>query len=38
MILYGDLTILGPGDNGVLFEHREGTFGDNVNATEVQAH
>ena len=26
---------LGSGDQGILFEHREGTFGDNVNITEV---
>ena len=35
--LLGAVYVLGPGDQGVLFEHREGTFGDNVNTTEVMA-
>ena len=30
------LLFLGPGDQGILFEHREGTFGDNVNVTQVR--
>jgi len=33
--ILGAVYVLGPGDQGVIFEHREGTFGDNVNATEV---
>lgn len=33
--LLGAVYVLGAGDQGVLFEHREGTFGDNVNTTEV---
>jgi hypothetical protein len=33
--LLGAVYVLGPGDQGVVFEHREGTFGDNVNTTDV---
>lgn len=33
--LLGAVYVLGAGDQGLLFEHREGTFGDNVNITEV---
>jgi len=33
--LLGAVYVLGAGDQGILFEHREGTFGDNVNTTEV---
>jgi len=35
--LLGAVYVLGPRDQGVLFEHREGTFGDNVNTTDVMA-
>jgi len=33
--LLGSVYVVGPGDQGVLFEHREGTFGDNCNTTGV---
>jgi len=33
--LLGAVYVLGPGDQGIVYEHREGTFGDNVNVTEV---
>jgi len=33
--ILGAVYVLGPGDQGVIFEHREGTFGDNVNVTQV---
>ena len=33
--LLGAVYVLGPGDQGVVYEHREGTFGDNVNTNEV---
>jgi len=33
--LLGGVFVLGAGDQGILYEHKEGTFGDNVNTTEV---
>jgi len=33
--ILGAVYVIGPGDQGILFEHREGTFGDNVNVTQV---
>jgi len=33
--ILGAVYVIGPGDKGVVYEHREGTFGDNVNVTEV---
>jgi len=33
--LLGAVYVLGPGDQGVVYEHREGTFGDDVNTNEV---
>jgi len=35
--LLGAVYVIGAGDAGVVYEHREGTFGDNVNTTEVMA-
>jgi len=31
----GGVYVLGPGNQGVVYEHREGTWGDNVNTTDV---
>ena len=33
--LLGGVLVLGPGDLGVLYDHKEGTFGDHCNTTEV---
>jgi len=33
--LLGSVFVLGPGDTGVLYEHREGYFGDHCNTTAV---
>lgn len=33
--LLGGVYVLGPGDEGVLFEHREGTFGDHASTSKV---
>lgn len=33
--LLGGVFVLGPGEQGVLFEHREGTFGDHANTTHI---
>jgi len=33
--ILGAVYVIGPGDKGIVYEHREGTFGDNVNVTEV---
>jgi len=33
--LLGAVYVVGASDQGVLFEHREGTFGDNVNTTQL---
>jgi len=33
--LLGGVFVLGTGDQGILYEHREGTFGDNVNTTDL---
>jgi len=33
--LLGGVYVIGAGDQGVLFEHREGTFGDHANSTQV---
>jgi len=31
----GGVFVLGPGEEGIVYEHREGSWGDNVNTTEV---
>jgi len=31
----GGVFVLGPGEQGIVFEHREGSWGDNVNTTQV---
>jgi len=33
--LLGGVFVIGAGDQGVLLEHREGTFGDTVNTTDL---
>jgi len=33
--LLGAVYVIGPGDSGVLFEHRESEFGDHANLTDV---
>jgi len=33
--LLGGVYVLGPGDQGVLYEHREGTFGDHADTTQI---
>jgi len=33
--LLGGVVVLGPGNQGVLYDHKEGTFGDHCNTTEV---
>jgi hypothetical protein len=33
----GGVFVLGPGDQGLVYEHREGTWGDNVDPAEVGA-
>ena len=33
--LLGGVFVIGSGDHGVLFEHREGTFGDHCNITKL---
>jgi len=33
--LLGGVYVIGPGDSGVLFEHRESEFGDHANLTDV---
>jgi len=33
--ILGAVYVIGPGDQGIVYEHREKTFGDNVNTTEV---
>ena len=33
--LLGGVYVIGPGDSGIIFEHREKYFGDYVNSTDV---
>jgi len=33
--ILGAVYVIGPGDKGVVYEHREGTFGDNVDVDLV---
>lgn len=33
--ILGGVFVVGPGDEGILFEHRESEFGDHANTTEI---